>query len=194
MEQFVHAMGHVEDGAAVTLEFADGLEKAFHLASGETAGWLIQRQYACAARQGFGDLRHLSLGNRQTTHLDGGVDVLTEALQVASRVVMQTWTIDDTQPSGKVAEVEILGYGHLRDELEFLVDDGDTRVQGLCRRPEGVVLPIQSHAPGIRQMDATEDLQQGRLPRPILADQGPHLAGTHGKGNIIECAHTGERL
>ena len=69
-----------------------------------------------------------------------------------------------------MTEVEIFGHGHFGDELEFLMDDGDAGVQGFRGRIKNSFAPIQNHASSIGQMDATQNFQQCRFSRPVLAD------------------------
>ena len=61
LENFLHAVGHVEDGAAAGAEFADDGEEPAHFAVREAAGGFVEGDDAGTAGEGFGDLDHLAL-------------------------------------------------------------------------------------------------------------------------------------
>ena len=51
-----------------------------------------------------------------------------------------------------------------------------------------------SSVPDVRLVDAAEDLHQGRLAGPVLADERVSLAGVQIKRYVLERVHAGKRL
>jgi hypothetical protein len=77
-EDLLHAVRDVEDGAPARAELADDREEPAHLAVGEAAGGFVEGDDAGAAREGFGDLDHLALAEREVAELGPRVDVLAD--------------------------------------------------------------------------------------------------------------------
>ena len=55
-------------------------------------------------------------------------------------------------------------------------------------------LAVESHLAGVRLVDAGDDLHQRGLARPVLADDGEHLAGRERERHAVEGEDAGELL
>ncbi len=81
--------------------------------------------------------------------------------------------------------IELAPEENVSDDVEILAQrqvlkyGGDTEPQRRGRIVEDGDVAAEGDRSRIRQMNASEDLHQGRLAGPIVADQGDHLAGVH---------------
>ena len=64
----------------------------------------------------------------------------------------------------------------LIDQREVLVHGVDAERTGMVDRLERDLLALEDDPPGIRPVEAAEDLQQRGLASPVVAEQAEHLA------------------
>ncbi len=91
-------------------------------------------------------------------------------------------------------EVDVLGHGQARHDIELLVDRGDTQLlRDLWARQHDVLAqPLDRSRVGL--VRTGEDLDERRLPRAVLPKQAMDLAGVDGEVDTIQGAGTRERL
>ncbi|MDR6354753.1 hypothetical protein Q3H58_001424 [Pseudomonas psychrotolerans] len=123
-----------------------------------------------------------------------GIDLFGQALEQLQRLAAQVAAVDDAVARRQVAEKEVFGDGHLRHQLQFLLDHGDAGADGFGGALEHQFLAIDVEVAGGGSVVAAEDLQQGRLARAVLAHEGMHRAGTHAEGDVGERLDAGKGL
>src|SRR5215212_5351082 len=92
------------------------------------------------------------------------------------------------------AEKDVLRDGQLGDEIELLVNGGNTAMLGVARTCQRQWLPIEEKLAVVVRVDAAEQLHQGRLTGAVLADQGMHFAALDRERDVVQRSHTGEPL
>ena len=95
-------------------------------------------------------------------------------------------------PGRQLAQIDILGNGHLRNQMQLLVDDGDATFQCIDRVLECYLVAAKfDHA--IRgRLKTTEYFQQGGFAGTILAHQGVDSAFLAREGDILQRLHAGK--
>ena len=92
---------------------------------------------------------------------------------------------------GSIAEHDVLGDRHHRDEHEVLVHHPDS---GARSRPSAELKvtgsPCSRISPASGLVEAVEDVHQRRLAGAVLAEQGVHLAAAGGRGRLSSLATT----
>ena len=101
----------------------------------------------------------------------------------------------DQAASGRLAaEVDVGGDAAQGDEVDLLVDRRDARALGLDGpAPRHRRTPVSQLA-AVEPVDPGQDLDQGRLAGAVLADEGVHLSGAQGEGDLVEDAGADELL
>ena len=103
---------------------------------------------------------------------------------------------DELAGRGQAADAQVLEDRERGDEPEVLVNEGQPQVaerarfQGKRHRPA-----VESQfGPWIGSVEAGHDLDEGRLPRTVLAEEAVDLALCHIEGDALEGACAAERL
>ena len=89
---------------------------------------------------------------------------------------------------------DVLGHAERGDLDEVLEHEADAEPSRVVRRPDGNRPPLEPDLPGVRAVEAVEDLHQGALPRPVLAHERVHLAAVHVEIDPVVGRHAGEPL
>jgi hypothetical protein len=84
------------------------------------------------------------------------------------------------------AQKEVAGDAHQRDHRQVLVDRGYPSIEGVTRRDEPDLLALDKHPALVVLVDAGEDLDQGGLPRAVVAEQTHNLPGADAHGDVLQ--------
>jgi len=181
---------------ALGLEAAQQAEQLLAVGLVQGGRRLVEDQESDLLGEGLGDLDELLLADAESS--DGRVGEVVEAdhLQQVARPGMGGAPVDQAVMALFVAEEDVLGDRELGDQGELLVDDDDAeRLAGPdvgelgflpVEQDQALVLPVR--------IDPAEHLHEGRLARPVLADEGMDLAATHGQIDVVERLDARERL
>ena len=85
-----------------------------------------------------------------------------------------------------MAQKEVLFDGHLRDQAELLKHDADTFFMGQRRGHRSDLAAKQTVAAIVKPLHAADDLDQGRLSRPVLAKQDMDFSGAQFKLHVLQ--------
>ena len=179
-------MGDIQDDLALIAQLANDPKQLLYLAGRQAAGRLVKGDDMRIPGQGLGDLHHLPLAQRQVFEGRLGRHIHAEARQLSGRIPVQFFPIDDTVPSGQLAQIDVLGDGHLGDQMQLLVNDGDPALQRIDRVLKHPLLAIQLHHPCGGGLKAAQYLEQGGFARAVFAHQRMHCAPVTGKGDVLQ--------
>ncbi|MNS87638.1 hypothetical protein D3C86_1169780 [compost metagenome] len=126
-------MGNVNDADAGGLEVPDNLEKKAGFLLGQRRGRLIHDEHFRIKRQRLGNLHHLTLGDGEATDHLVGVDINTQPVETALGVETQLLAVNEETATRFARKIDVLGNGKMRNEVEFLVNDGDAGGFGFQR-------------------------------------------------------------
>jgi hypothetical protein len=136
---------------------------------------------------GAGDRDHLLHAEPELSKRTPNVDIDPVTGKDRRGLTMHPREVDQAEAIRRLmAEEEIPRDAQERDEVDFLVDRADPgflRIPGPGERDGRV--PIDDLA-FVWLVDAGEDLDEGRLARAVLTDQGMDLARAEFHGNAVE--------
>src|SRR3954447_7411562 len=89
-------------------------------------------------------------------------------------------------PPGKIVDEDVLGDAQVREQVEFLVNEGDMGMVGICRCAWHVWLTVQRHRSCIWRHYPANDVHQRAFTRPILPDQAKDMASWYAQANITQ--------
>ena len=84
-----------------------------------------------------------------------------------------------------VAEHDVLGDRHHRDQHEVLVHHADAGFDRVLRGAEDDGLALQQDLPLVGLVEAVEDVHERRLAGAVLAEEGVHLALAHVEADVV---------
>mgnify|MGYP001044963016 FL=1 len=119
---------------------------------------------------------------------------VSESLEQAGCELGGAASLGEAEAAALVSEVDVLGDREALDEVELLVDGGDTEVHGCLRVREPHLLALPGDRSLVGLVDPREHLDQGGLAGTVLAEQAVHLAGSDVEVHPAECDHSGETL
>jgi hypothetical protein len=109
-------------------------------------------------------------------NLDVGVDVDVETAKQMLGHSMHLGMIHEIHkpeaPHRLAPNPNVFGHGHVRHQVQFLVNHGDSRIQGGERRREFHRFALQANFAGVRLIDPGDDLHQRRFAGAIFTHQG----------------------
>ena len=177
-------------------EVAHQLEQGLGLGRGQRSRGLIHDQDLRVEGQCTRNFHHLQARNRQVTAVGGGVDVHVEALEQLARIADHLAVVDVSK-LGRAGstDVQVLGDGQVRNDVEFLVDDRQAEVTRVLRRLDVDLLSLQPDlAARVGLVDTGEHLHERGLARSVLTAETQDFTGSKVKVHVGQCLHTGERL
>ncbi len=105
------------------------------------------------------------------------IDVEADHLHVGPRIAVDAIAVDELQRLADDAfEKDVLAGGESRHQAPLLVDDADPPCEGLARIGDPGVLAVDAVRPFVRPVDTGDDLDEGALAGPVLAEERLHLA------------------
>src|SRR6185295_10800749 len=107
-----------------------------------------------------------------------------EAIEERPHGGIEFLAVDQLQKAARerLASNEDVGGGiEIIEEVELLMHEGDAGLDGVTDGERTALGTIDADHAGGRLDDAAEDVHQGRLAGPVLADQPDYLAGRHRK-------------
>ena len=124
---------------------------------------------------------------------DGGTSIvfithkLREVRAVADRitVIRRGKVVGEALPTSTSAELDVLGDGEDRYQHEMLVDHADARGHRVARALKADQLVVNEDLAAIGVVQPVEDVHQGALAGPVLAEQSMDLTGADHQVNRI---------
>ncbi len=187
-------VGDEDDADAVLAERPDDPEELGHLFGGEHGGRLVHDQDAGVEGERLGDLDHLEPGDAQFAHPGARCYVHAHPVEQFGGGPLHRLAVDEAEAAGLAAEKDVLGDAQVRYEVELLVDGCDAVPLGVLRAVDAHGLAADEDAARVRTVGAGEHLDECRLARAVLAEQGVHLAGAQIEIDAVERDHAGEGL
>jgi len=117
----------VDDGAALVDERADDAAHVVHVGLAERRSGLVHDDDACVGGERAGDRGELLVRDRKVSHHGVGREGRADALEVAERLRSTAATQHHAEPARRVAEEQVLSDREVGEQVELLVDHGDTR-------------------------------------------------------------------
>ena len=103
-------------------------------------------------------------------------------------------SIDEAEAAGFVADEEVVGHRHVRQQIDLLIDGAYPQalgMSGICRG-DGDAIEFDTAPVGL--IDAGEGLDQGGLAGAVLAEQRHDLPPSQGEVHLMQGTHPGKGL
>ncbi len=195
LEELVEEMRHVEHRDPGAPELADHPEEHRGLLGVERRRRLVHDNQARVERDGAGDGHKLLDRGRVLPERCSHVDVDAEPAEDLAGPGVRGAPVDqEPQPPRLVAHHHVLGDRAQWHEVELLVNRGDARRLRFARACDLARRAGEADRAGVAAIDASEDLDERRLARAVLADQRVNLAGRDLKRRAVQGRHAPERL
>ena len=98
------------------------------------------------------------------------------------------------EPRRDVAEEDVFPDAEIRDEIPLLVDRDDTQAQREAGRKGVHQLPVHADFASVAAVHTGKDLDECRLARAILSDDGVHTRGGEVQVHAVKDLHAREAL
>jgi hypothetical protein len=167
------------DRHAVGRESTEGREQRVDLLRDQDGRRLVEDEDPAIARERLEDLDALLLADREGVHARVGTDANAEA--IGGHLRGPHGGIQVERDARSPAEGQVLGHGHRPDEREVLRDHADARRDGVLRRADDELTPVDQDGPRVRVGQPVQDAHQRRLAGAVLAQQGVDLAALDGE-------------
>src|SRR6266496_128995 len=180
------------DAEAAVARLGDVLEHHSGLLDAQRGGGLVQDQHLRAEVDGPRDRDALPLAAGQGTHRL--LDVTQVDAHVGQRLLGRLPSFAPVQRAERSkadarfrAEEEVPPHAHQRHDRQVLVHRRDAVVQRLARRVEPHRRPLDQELAAVVLVHPGQDLDQGGLPRAVVAQHAGDLA------RVDHCGHLAQR-
>ena len=199
-EHLAEVVGHVQHADARGRDRGDAIEQVVHLVDGQRRGRLVEDEQAVrvlgvfAERTRDGDAGPLRGGEGGDHRLRVDVEVELRQVRLGLRAARP---VPDRSPRGGEARAErhVVLDRQGRDEPEVLLHEPAAQPVGLHGRLERQLVALDPDtAARIGRVVSGQDLDQGRLPRPVLTQERMNLAGLDGHADARQRLGARERL
>ena len=192
----VHAMGDEDHADAASREVAHDREQAVAGGDVECGGRLVEDEDLGVAHERADDPAGLAI--RQRELLDGHVQVDLAAEQLAEHLLRTHGLLARRHaraPRAVGTEPDVVEHRARLGDEDLLEDREDAAALRFARRLDRRdELAVELDLPGVRGVDAAEDLDQRRLAAAVLADERVHLAGPQLERGVANGLGRPERL
>ena len=194
-EYLVEPVGDVDDRHAVVAQSADDTEQVLHLGVAERGGGLVHDDDAGVEAERLRDLDQLPLAHTEPGDHAVRVDVQSELGHELLGSLAHRPPVEHAEAVPMLSSQEdVLVHRELGDQVELLVDHRDAAVLGLAGVLERRRLPVDEQRALELRVDAAHDAHEGRLPRPVLPNEGVDLSHAHIERHVLERDDTREAL
>ena len=143
----------------------------------------------------LGDLHHLPARQRQILDQRHRMDVRRSgALERFLGEAPLRAPVDQPETARRIGDGDVVGDRKVGNERKLLEDADNAGAIGGGRRIEGDFRPVEHDAPCVRRYDARQDLDQRRLARAVLAENGVNAPREHDEVGVGERAHAAVTL
>src|ERR687890_912580 len=171
------AVADVDHTNPLLAQLADHAEERLHLPRLQRRGRLVHDDGSRVHRDDPRDGYHLLNTEAERAQGSGDVRANAVAFQDLGRLPVHAGLIYHAQRvAGLAPEEHVLGYAEERDKVDLLVYGADTRRLRLARFGERGLFAVEENLALVGPVDPGDDLDKGRFPGTVLADQGVHLS------------------
>ncbi len=193
LEQLVHLVRDVDDALALLAQLANDAEQMVDFDIAQRRRRLIHDEHLGVERHGLRDLDHLAACHRQRAHFGLRVDVDRQPGEQRLRAPAQFGVIDQAAAvPGLAPNPDVLGHGHVRHQVQFLMDHRNTAIERIERAVQHDRLALEADLAPVRRMHAGNDLHQRGLAGTVLAHQRMNGAAPHAQPHVVERDHAGK--
>ena len=187
-------VGDEDDGEPVGDQFLQDGEQVLGLLGRQDGGRFVEDHDAGVAVEGLEDLHPLLLPYREVRDPGPGIHPQPVALGELLRVFYGLGEVQGGPLARLGAEHDVLRHGEGWYQGEVLVDHPDAAGYGVLRVVYLHLLAVHEDGAGVRGVEAVEDLHQGGLARPVLAEEAEDLTPAQRDGDVVVGPDGPERL
>ena len=170
-------MADEHDAHALLLQRPHHGKDALDLRIGQGCGRLVHDDDRGVLHHGAGDLHDLLVGGVQITHHSGGGQRQVHPLKQLRRLPLHLAGIQKHTLLLEMGQEHVLIDGQVIDQVQLLMDKGDTGVQRIHRAGEMHGLSVQLDNALVGGQDAAQNVHQRGLASAVFTQQRTDLTG-----------------
>ena len=190
LRDLVHAVRNEQERQPLLAQALEDDEHLGDVGRRQRRSRLVENENTRLAGQRLGDLHHLPARQRQI--LDqrhrmnvGRAGALERFLSEASLRA----PVDQPEAARRIGDCDVVGDRKVGNERKLLEDADNAGAVGRGGRIEGDFRPVEHDASGVRRYDARQDLDQRRLARAVLAENGVNATREDDEVGVGERPH-----
>jgi hypothetical protein len=182
-------------GPIVAQAFGDAIQ-FLGLVLGQRCRRLIHDDDLRVGGQRLGNLHDLLLRHRQVAHPGPGTELRVQLVEESLGLIVHLLPIDPLREGMGllVTHEDVLRHGEVRIAGHMLVDRGNAVPLGVLGMPKLDRLTFQDDLTRVRNMNPGDDLDEGRLARPVFAHESVDFPPAQVEAHLVESFHPGEGL
>ena len=172
-----------QDGLALVGQAAKSGEELLALGGADPGRGLVEDEHAGAEPQEAEELELLPLADREGLDVGLEIDREPQRRRPARRPPWPLRPAGDESPRG--ADEQVVDDAHGREIEGVLVQHADAVADRVGRGAHGDRLAVEHDLPAVRRLEAREDLHEGALARPVLAEDALDASGGNREGDAV---------
>ena len=194
-EDFFHAVRDINNGDTTRLQRLHQAEQGIDLAFGQCRCRLIHDQQARIHGQCLGNFHHLLLADGQQAGFGFRIDIVsTQRRQLRRCLAPHTGAVDHAETGRLAAEEQVFHHRQLRNQVQFLMDDGNAAGLSLTGGADLHRLAINADGTAVAAVYPAENLHQRGFAGAVLPHQGVDFAAGNGKVDLFQHADRAKSL
>ena len=195
LRDLMHAVGNVQKRQPFLAQALEDDEHLGDVGGGERRCRLVENEDARLAGQRLGDLHHLPARQRQVFDQRHRMDVQRAGAleRLLGEAPLRT-PVDQPETTRWVGDRDVVRDRKVGNERKLLEDADNAGAVGGGWRIERDFRPVQHDASCVRRNDARQDLDESRLARAVLAEDGVNAPRKYREIRVSERAHTSVTL
>ena len=191
-EDFIQAVADIDDGDPTLRKITDDLKESIDLGCGQGRRGLVHDDDSCLTGQCPGDLDELLVRGCQPraggVEIDCGAEPAEEFSSQPSLLAIR----HKSRPARLLAQEDVFSRCQPRNQVELLVNHGNSSRPGFLWRPEGDLAAVEFQNALVRGVDAAEHLDERALASAVFTQEGKHFAGGYIEIDAAKRLHAGE--
>ena len=179
-------VGHVEDAATRRGELADERQERRSFGRRKGRSRFIEYEKASVLRDRPSDLDNTTCRCPVVRHPPSGINVDLEGLEDLACSGDRCGSVEHAQSRRQRSKEDVLRDSLVQSDLGLLMDDGEPQSPRRRRPVEPIFSTVDDDSTRIRLSGSSQHPDQSRLARPVLANEGMHLAALNLHGDVIQ--------
>ena len=165
-----------------------------HFAVGNGGRRFIHHQNAAIDGNGLHDFNHLLLCDAQIADLRFRTNARIELIQHHLRILLHLPEINAEFAHGFAPQEYVFGNGHMRNQNQFLMNDGNAVIARGVYARDGNFAAIDEDLPLLWNVNAAQYLNERRFSGAVFAQQRVNFTGFQLKIDVLQRLDTRKRF
>ncbi len=189
MGEFLQSVGDIDDPDILLFQLEDERKEVLDLMVGQCGGGFVHDHDFRIEGERFRYFNHLLLSHAERTDRACGIEIQLDPLKQLLALLMKLFTVENPFSvfSGFPLDKQVFSYRKMREEVEFLIDDADSKLLGIAGVRDRYGFSSYLNLSAIHLVHPGEDFHQRGFSCAVFSQEGMDFPGAKVKVHVIQC-------